>query len=455
MTTWPAETLEQWPIDRLLPYARNAKRHPPEQVAKIAASIREFGWTVPALVAEDGTLIAGHGRILAARQLGIAVIPTMVAKGWSESKIKSYRLVDNKIAESDWDFSLLEAELKALAAAGADVALTGFSEAELKVMLGESSAVRLTDPDAVPDLPETPMTRRGDLWLLGRHRLLCGDSTAEADVAALMGEDDADLCFTSPPYGQQRDYAHEAKSKIADWDALMRGVFNELPMAPTGQVLVNLGLIHRENEWQPYWEDWIAWMRQQGWKRFGWYVWDQGIGLMGDWNGRLGPSHEFIFQFTHEFVFHFNHETVRPIKWVSTKLVSRHKKGFGKPGMRNKDGSVGKISSPSKYGGAVKIPDSVIRINRNMVNDIARHHHPATFPVALPEYFIKSWPGIVYEPFSGSGTTLIAAEKTDSACRAMEIVPRYCDLAVVRWQQFTGQKAIHAVTGLPFGEPEC
>ena len=181
--------------------------------------------------------------------------------------------------------------------------------------------------DEPPESPAVPITKPGDLWLLGDHRLLCGDSTKAEDVERLMAGAKADLCFTSPPYGQQRDYTEEGKAKVSDWDGLMRGVFANLPMADAGQVLVNLGMIHRDGEWIPYWDGWIAWMREQGWRRFGWYVWDQGPGMPGDWNGRLAPSHEFIW--------HFNKESVRPEKARDCKHAGEK---HGGKGQRGKDG---------------------------------------------------------------------------------------------------------------------
>lgn len=158
------------------------------------------------------------------------------------------------------------------------------------------------------------------LVLKSRHRVMCGDSTNAADVAKLMASDVASFVFTSPPYAQQRDYG-AAKGLVADWDALMQGVFAAVVVTPGAQILVNLGLVHNKGEWFPYWERWIEWMREQGWRRFGWYVWDQGPGLPGDWNGRAAPSHEFIF--------HFNRDTRKLHKTVKSKHAGQTLGGGG------------------------------------------------------------------------------------------------------------------------------
>jgi len=279
------------------------------------------------------------------------------------------------------------------------------------------------------------------LWVLGEHRLLCGDSMKKEDAERLMDGEKADLCFTSPPYAQQRDYEGEAKKLVKGWDALMRGVFINLPMAEAGQVLVILGLIHREGEWISYWDGWMAWMSGQGWRRFGWYVWDQGSGLPGDWNGRLAPSHEFVW--------HFNKQAKRPEKWIETTQESQNRKGKSVPiGFRKEGGSV-PASSPETIGQPFKIPDSVIRISRCPVDG---RNHPATFPVALPFFAIRSWPGVVFDPFLGSGTTMIAAEQLGRRCYGMEIEPRYVDVAVRRWQKFTGKEAALEGTKKTFDE---
>ncbi|WP_375568430.1 ParB N-terminal domain-containing protein [Seohaeicola saemankumensis] len=344
--------IERWPLARLKPYARNAKTHDANQVAKIAASMAEFGWTVPCLVAADGELIAGHGRVLAAAQLGLAEAPVIVLDHLTEAQRRAYRIADNKLTElGGWDEALLLEELRGLLAEDFDLGLIGIPEDELDALLADADdrpAISDDAADAIPAPPAKPITQPGDIWRLGHHRLICGDATDTAVVARLMDGEQASLMFTSPPYAQQRDYG-AAKEKVGDWDALMQGVFSAAPITADAQLLVNLGLVHRDGEWLPYWEHWVDWMRAQGWRRFGWYVWDQGPGLPGDWNGRLAPSHEFIF--------HFNRQPRKPNKTVESKHAGET---LGGGGLRGADGTVHRKTG---YGNAIqshRIPELCI-----------------------------------------------------------------------------------------------
>ena len=424
--------VEYRPLDTLVAYARNARTHSDAQVAELAGSIREFGFTNPVLVGEDGTLIAGHGRVLAARKLGMAEVPTIVLTGLSETQRRALVLADNRIAiNAGWDNDLLALELSDLQDAGFDLGLTGFSGDEIADLLqpatGEGESEDVGAADEVPEPVADPVVRPGDLWVLGPHRLLCGDSTSPTDVARVMAGETAALCFTSPPYGQQRDYA---TGGIGDWDALMRGVFTALPMAEDGQVLVNLGLVHRDGEWLPYWQGWLDWMRGEGWRRFGLYVWDQGPGLPGDWGGRLAPSFELVF--------HFNRVGRKPNKTVPCKYAGQdtHLRVDGhSTAMRKADGTVGAWTHAGKPTQDFRIADSVIRIGRHKARGI-EVEHPAVFPVALAVFALDAYADagdICFEPFSGSGTTLIAGQQTGREVRAIELAPVYADVALRRW----------------------
>ena len=432
-------------LDRLKPYARNPRTHSDEQVAQIAASIVEFGWTNPVLVAGDGAVIAGHGRLKAARRLGLDAVPVVVLDHLSEAQRRAYVIADNKLAlNAGWNDELLAAELHALNGDGFDLALTGFDEAELDRLMAPLDGTDAMSPDGdteeggegddAPEPPRNPVSRPGDLWRLGDHRLLCGDSTDAEAVARIMNGERASLLFTSPPYGNQRNYT---TGGIGDWDALMRGVFGHLAavMAEDGQVLVNLGLVHRDNEWQPYWETWVAWMRGQGWRRFGLYVWDQGPGLPGDWNGRLAPSFELLF--------HFNRQARKPNKIVPCKWAGHINDSHG--GMRGKDGTVGAWTHAGQGVQETRIPDNVLRITRHKARGLETEH-PAVFPVALPEFVMKTYSAegdAVFEPFAGSGTTIIAGERTGRFVRAIELAPEYVDVALLRWRQlFPGTEVV-------------
>ena len=208
----------------------------------------------------------------------------------------------------------------------------------------------------------------------------------------------------------------------------MRGVCGHLDaaVAADGQVLVNLGLIHRDGEWQPYWQGWIDWMRTQGWRRFGWYVWDQGPGLPGDWNGRLAPSFEFVF--------HFNRSARQANKIITCRWAGHVNSEKG--GLRAKDGTVGDWNHAGQGVQDMRIPDNVLRITRHKARGIETEH-PAVFPVKLPEFLMQAYPGdgdIVFEPFACAGTTIIAGQRTGRRVRAIELAPTYVDLAIARWR---------------------
>jgi len=217
---------------------------------------------------------------------------------------------------------------------------------------------------------------------------------------------------------------------------LMQGVFTAAPVTDDVQLLVNLGLVHRDGEWMPYWEGWVEWMRSSGWRSFGWYVWDQGPGLPGDWNGRLAPSHEFIF--------HFNRAPRKPHKTVPSKHAGET---LGGGGLRGADGTVHAKTGTGNAIQSHRIPDSVFRITRHKGGLGAAGSHPAVFPVALVEAVLTAFsdPGdLIYEPFCGSGTQLVAAERAGRRCFAMELDPVYCDVAVRRWEMATGRMASRA-----------
>jgi len=452
---WMAAKILLRPVAELRAHPGNARLHGADQLEQIKASMLAFGFTNPLLVDEAGVLIAGHGRLAAAVSLGLEKVPVIVLRHLSAAQKEALRLADNRIAENaTWDQALLRDALASVqAAAEIDLASLGFSADELGALLaaaesavtdgdapkevqpdgagvpaphiGSAEQDETDDPaDAAPEAPRRVITRTGDLWHLGDHRLLCGDSTDAASVARVIGEDRAALLFTSPPYGNQRDYT---TGGVSDWDALMQGVFAHLGTAlrPDAQVLVNLGLIHRDGEWQPYWSAWLDWMRACGWRRFGLYAWDQGPGLPGDWNGRLAPAFELLF--------HFNREARQPNKIVPCKWA-------GDPlhmtGLRRPDGTMSGCTHEGQPIQLFRVPDSVLRITRHKGRGIETEH-PAVFPVALPEFLMRAYTDegdLVFEPFCGSGTTILAGQRTGRRVAAIELAPDYVDLAIARWR---------------------
>jgi len=433
-------SLQHWPIERLIDYARNPRKndHAVEQMASV---ISEFGFRIPVVAKSTGELVDGHLRLKAARRLGLTTVPVVLADELTDSQIKAFRLLANRSATwAQWDDALLALELEDLKLAEFDLSLTGFEDDEISRLLAgvtegadgdnKDSANPQDAADDVPDAPVVAVSRPGDVWAIGAHRLICGDATDRDVVAALMQGDLSRLCFTSPPYGNQRDYT---SGGVKDWDGLMRGVFATVPMADDGQVLVNLGLIHRDNEVIPYWDAWLGWMRQQGWRRFAWYVWDQGPGMPGDWAGRFAPSFEFVF--------HFNRASRKPNKIVPCKHAGQesHLRADGSStAMRSKDGEVGGWTHKGQPTQDTRIPDSVIRVMRHKGKIGQDIDHPAVFPVALPEFVIEAYTDagdIVFEPFGGSGTTMLAAERTGRVCLTVEIAPEYVDVAVRRFLQ--------------------
>ena len=430
-------TFETWPIERLVEYARNPRKND-HAVDRVTAAIKEFGFRVPIVAKSDGLIVDGHLRLKAAKKLGLETVPVILADDLTDAQIKAFRLSVNRMAElAEWDTELLRLELDDLAELDFDLGLLGFDN--LEELMAPAATEGLTDPDDVPEPPAEPVTKLGNVWLLGRHRLVCGDSTTVEAVDKLMRGQVADLLFTSPPYAQQRDY----KKEITDWDALMNGVFSIMPVKDGAQVLVNLGLIHDAGKVNTYWDNWLGFMANNGWPLFAWYVWDKGFGLPGNWNGRLAPAHEFIF--------HFSKGGNKPAnKWVDKK-PEYIKEGVDKA-FRQKDGSMKAATSPKASMQPTKIADSVIRVTPQMARNLDTSH-PAMFPVALCEHIYKSYAKAgdwIYEPFSGSGTSIIACEQMGMRCAAVELAPEYVDVAVQRWQAFTGERAMLEATGEPF-----
>jgi len=403
--SWPADKVARWPIERLVPYARNARTHTDEQVDQVAASIREWGWTNPVLVSEDGGIIAGHCRVLAARQLGLAEVPVMLATGWSEARKRAYVLADNQLAlNAGWNPELLRLELAELKGLDFDIGLIGFGDAQLAGLLQSNPG--LTDPDEVPEPPTVPVAQRGDLWRLGRHRLVCGDATEKTDVEAALAGVVPHLMVTDPPYGVEyaagwRNEAMPYKNNPARWK-------DGIGWA-TGKVL---------NDDRADWRE--AWALFPGDVAYVWHAGNMAhIVAESLLAAELGIRAQIIWA-KNQFVigrghYHPHHEPC----WYA---------------VRDKAGATGHWQGD-------RTQSTLWQIDKPIKSETG---HSTQKPVECMRRPIEnnSSPGqAVYDPFVGSGTTIIAAEMTGRACHALEISPAYCDVTIERWQNFTGQKA--------------
>ena len=404
LNDWPADKVERRDVASLVPYAKNARTHSAAQVAAIAASIREWGWTVPVLVDEAGGIIAGHGRILAAQKLGITQVPVMVATGWSEAQKRAYVIADNKLAlNAGWDDELLKLELGDLRDLDFDLSLTGFDDDELAALtLTEDE--KGTDPIVVPEPPRNPVSRLGDLWLLGEHRLLCGDSTNTDDVRRLMNGERAVLFATDPPYLVNYDGSnHPTRNK--DWSPSYGVTWDDASQgAELYDGFIAAAIAEAITE-DAAWYCWHASRRQAMleacWERAGAFVHQQII-----WAKDRGVLTRSEYLWKHEPCFFGWMKGKRPPR-VSDERLS----------------STWEIAS--LYG-----------------EDRPDHPTPKPldcFGIPMRQHVVRG--GLCYEPVWGSGTQIMAGEENDRRVFAMEISPAYVDVAIERWQAATGRDA--------------
>ena len=408
--SWPAEKIEMRQLDKLIPYARNSRTHSDTQVAQIAASIKEWGWTTPILVDEEGTIIAGHGRTLAARKLGLVEVPVMVARGWSEAQKKAYVIADNQLAmNAGWDTELLSVELKELGELGFELDLIGFDDKALANFLNDETE-GLTDADEVPEAPADAVSVLGDVWVLGKHRIVCGSSTDADVVGKLLGDVKPHLMVTDPPYGVEYD---------ADWrNKALRSDGSPIAGRAVGKVL---------NDDKADWRE--AWALFPGDVAYVWHAGNKAhIVAESLMACDFGIRSQIIWGKS-QFVigrgdYHPQHEPC----WYA---VRKNKKGHYDGG--RKQSTLWQIDKPKKSETGHSTQKPVECMKRPIENN--------------------SSPGqVVYEPFSGSGTTIIAGEMTGRSVYAVELNPAYVDVAVKRWQDFTGQKAILEGSGKTFDE---
>ena len=398
---WPADKVERWDLTRLVPYARNARKHSDEQVGQIMSAIREWGWTNPILVDEAGGIIAGHGRVMAAQRLGMKDAPVMVAVGWTEAQKRAYVLADNKLAENaEWDKDLLKLELVDLEAMGFDLPLMGWSEEELAKLSGGGNS-GLTDPDQVPEEPAIPATLPGDLWILGGHRVVCGDATDADTVARLLAGVKPHLMVTDPPYG-------------VNYDPAWRNGIDMGFKRATGKVMND-----ERADWAPAWALFPGEVA---------YVWHGGAHAHTVADSLAAEGFQLrsqIIWVKQHFVlsrgdYHWMHE---PCWYAVRKGKTGHYCGD------RKQTTVWAISNNNSFG---------------------NHGHEKTWdhgtqkPVECMRRPIENNSSngqAVYDPFLGSGTTIIAAEMMGRLGYGLELNPAYVDVIVKRWQEFTGQSA--------------
>ena len=390
--------IEQRAIESLIPYINNSRKHSDEQVAQIAASIKEFGWTNPILVDGNNGLIAGHGRLLAARKLGMDKVPTIELAHLSENQKKALIIADNKLAlNSDWDNELLMIELQELNNVDYDLSVLGFDQDELNALLNPIEATTgLTDEDAVPDTPIEAKTKLGDVYILGNHRLMCGDSTSIDAVEKLMNGQLADQLVTDPPYNISYEGGSKKREQIKNdemADEEFRQFLKDVYIA--ANAVMKAGAVfyiwHADTEGYNF----RGAARDMGWKVRQTLIWNKD-------NSAFGRSD-----------YHWKHEPCL-YGW--------------------KEGAAHLWATDRKQ-------TTVIECKRPSKSDL----HPTMKPVELMEYQILNntkGSDIVLDLFGGSGSTMIAAEKIGRCARLMELDPKYCDVIVKRWEDFTGKKAI-------------
>ena len=401
-----------WPVEKLIPYARNARTHSDEQIAQIAASIAEFGWTNPILAGSDGILIAGHARLLAARKLGMTEVPVIVLDHLTETQRRALVIADNQLAlsGSGWNEELLRVELEALKEEGFDLDLVGFTEEELDGLLQEPEQIAAgnTDEDAVPEEPENPFTVPGDIWILGDHRLLCGDSTQFGSFEKVLDGGLADIVWTDPPYNvnygaTMKDKLRGKRRKIANdnlgdnFEQFLKEACANILAVTKGAVYVCMSSSELATLQKVF--------REAGghWSTF--VIWAKNTFTMG--RSDYQRQYEPMLYGWKEGSDHF---------WCGAR----------------DQGDVWFVKKP-------------------VSNDL----HPTMKPVELIERAIRNSSksrDTVLDPFGGSGSTLIACEKTGRHGRMIELEPKYCDVTILRWQEFSGKQAVHEADGRPFGE---
>lgn len=405
--SWPADTVERRPVASLVPSSKNARTYSPEQVEQLAASIQQWGWTAPILIDAQSNIIAGHGRILAAQRLGLAEVPVVVAANWTDAQKKAFAIADNQLPlNANWNLNLLRVELGELKELGFDLSLTGFGELKIDSLFAPDVAG--PDPDAAPDVPVAPASRCGDVWICGDHRILCGDATALADVEKILAGELADMTFTDPPYNV--DYANTSKDKQRgkhrpilndnlgnNFKELLRAATANILTATKGAIYVCMSSSELDTLQRAF--------RDAGGRWSTFVIWSKHTFTLG--RADYQRQYEPILYGWKDGTDHF---------WCGAR----------------DQGDVWFFDKPSR-------------------NDL----HPTMKPVALVERALRNSSrgrDIVLDPFGGSGTTMIAAERTGRRACLVELDPQYVDVSVQRWQSFTGVDATLEETGEAYAD---
>ncbi len=452
MTPATPPRIELWPTAKLVPYARNARTHSDAQIAQIAASIAEFGFTNPILVDSRAGVIAGHGRLLAARKLGRAEVPVIVLDHLTETQKRAYILADNRIAENaDWDQDLLRGELEALQAEDVPLDLLGFSDADLVSLLPsdkeETDAVEAEDD--VPEAPTVAVTQPGDLWLIGPHRLVCGDCRERGVFERLFDGGKSNLVITSPPYATRREYDPSSGFRPVppeEYVGWYRDVAANIEsvLAGDGSYFLNIKEHAEEGQRVLYVKDLVlGHVRQWGWRfvdEFCWRKTDNGV--PGGWNNRFKNAWEPVFHFSREPQIKFRPKAVGHISddcFDYSPLNPKSASGSGLLGTGARGEAAGDADATDDDGRhrGVARPSNVIEVK----TESSQGSHSAPFPRALVEFFLKAFSDggdIIFDPFMGSGTTMAAAALLDRVGYGVEISPSYCDVILRRVQHAIG-----------------
>jgi len=388
--------VEQIGVGDLIPYINNSRTHSDEQVMQVASSIKEFGFTNPILIDGDGGIIAGHGRLMAAKKLGLDEVPCIRLGHLTEAQRKAYVIADNQLAlNSGWDLDVLKVEMERLEELDFNIDLLGFDDDFLSSLLVEEPSEGLTDEDAVPEAPETPVSVIGDVWVLGNHRLMCGDSTSVDAVDKLINGAVIDLVHTDPPYGIEEKGDRSKRGGLAKGSNLKDFDDSSTDAAKESFALCAAMGIQRQVWWGGnYYAHALP-------ETANWLVWDKRV-----------EENQKDFNSDCELAW------VKS-KWSSVRIFRHLWKGMIKA---------------SEHG--------------------SKRVHPTQKPVALVEWVFEYYKDIstVLDLFGGSGSTLIGAEKQNKNCYMMEFEPHYCDVIIKRWQEFTGKQAIHEATGEAYKE---